>query len=262
MECYEKGILTKEDTGEVDFTFGNSDTIVDLVPKIAKRECIGNLLAEGSKRMAEKLGNDSIRFAMQVKGLELPAYDSRAAKITGLSFAVANRGGDHMTAFIEGPTFMSMPFMIVEDAEVGDILTENVEDTLVVKNFEDAFGVFDAIGGCKFMGMVLTTEDWASLISKLLGYKFTPDDFREVGERIYNIARIYNIREGATRADDTLPPRLLEDPLPEGPAKGQVVNLEPLLDAYYKYRGWDQEGIPTKEKLKELGLEWAIDIIH
>jgi aldehyde:ferredoxin oxidoreductase len=261
MECYEKGILSKEDAGGIDFSFGNSDSIIELVPKIAKREGVGDLLAEGSKRMAEKLGKNSIRFAMQVKGLELPAYDSRAAKITGLSFAVANRGGDHMTAFIEGPTFMSMPFMIVENAEVGDILKENVEDTEVVKNFEDAFGIFDAIGGCKFMGMVLTSEDWASLMSKLLGYDYTVEDFKKTGERIYNLARIYNIREGLTRADDTLPARLLEDPLPDGPAKGQVVNLDPLLDAYYAYRGWDKDGIPTLDKLKELGLEWAIDII-
>jgi aldehyde:ferredoxin oxidoreductase len=261
MECYEKGILSKEDAEGINFSFGNSDSIIELVPKISKREGIGDLLAEGSKRMAEKLGKNSIRFAMQVKGLELPAYDSRAAKITGLSFAVANRGGDHMTAFIEGPTFMSMPFMIVEDAEVGDVLKENVEDTKVVKNFEDAFGIFDAIGGCKFMGMVLTSEDWASLMSKLLGYDFTVEDFKKTGERIYNLARIYNIREGLTRADDTLPARLLEDPLPEGPAKGQVVNLEPLLDAYYNYRGWDKDGIPTQDKLKELGLEWAIDIM-
>ena len=261
MECYEKEILSKEDAGGIDFSFGNADSIIELVPKIAKREGVGDLLAEGSKRMAEKLGKNSIRFAMQVKGLELPAYDSRAAKITGLSFAVANRGGDHMTAFIEGPTFMSMPFMIVENAEVGDILKENVEDTEVVKNFEDAFGIFDAIGGCKFMGMVLTSEDWASLMSKLLGYDYTVEDFKKTGERIYNLARIYNIREGLTRADDTLPARLLEDPLPDGPAKGQVVNLDPLLDAYYAYRGWDKDGIPTEDKLKELGLEWAIDII-
>jgi aldehyde:ferredoxin oxidoreductase len=111
------------------------------------------------------------------------------------------------------------------------------------------------------MGMVLTSEDWASLMSKLLGYDYTVEDFKKTGERIYNLARIYNIREGLTRADDTLPARLLEDPLPDGPAKGQVVNLEPLLDAYYEYRGWDKDGIPTQDKLKELGLEWAIDII-
>lgn len=263
MECYEKGILTKEDTGGLEFNFGNTDLIVDLVSIISKREGIGDLLAEGTRNMAHKLGKDSIRFAMQVKGLELPAYDSRAAKITGLAYATANRGGCHITGYIEGPAFLGMPFMIVENASVGDTLMENPEDTKVVKDFEDAFGLFDSIGGCKFMGMVLSSEDWASLLSKLLGYEITKEDFAKIGERLYNLARIYNVREGITRADDTLPPRLLEDPLPEGPAKGMTVNLDPLLDAYYDYRGWDKEtGKPTKEKLKELGLEWAIKVIY
>ncbi|MFX0098641.1 MAG: aldehyde ferredoxin oxidoreductase C-terminal domain-containing protein, partial [Candidatus Hodarchaeota archaeon] len=261
LECYEKGILKDEDVDGMDFSWGNPQLVIDLVHKIGKREGIGDLLAEGTKRMAEKLGNGSERFAMHVKGLELPGYDSRAAKITGLAYAVANRGGDHITAYVEGPAFLAMPFMIVEDAEIGDPLQEIPKATLVVKNFEDAFGIFDAIGGCKFMGMVLTPEDWASLISNLLGYEYTADDFRKTGERIYNLERMYLLREGFTRADDTLPPRMLEEPLPEGPGKGQVVDLDKLLDAYYEFRGWDSEGIPTKEKLQELGLEWTIDLI-
>jgi aldehyde:ferredoxin oxidoreductase len=113
------------------------------------------------------------------------------------------------------------------------------------------------------MGMVLSSEDWASLIEKLMGYDFKVEDFAKTGERLYNLARVYNIREGVTRADDTLPARMLEEPMPEGPAKGETVNLDILLDAYYDYRGWDkQTGKPTKEKLKELGLEWAIKEIY
>jgi len=263
MECYEKGILTKEDTDGLEFKFGNADLVVNLISKISKREGIGDLLAEGSRNMANKLGKDSIKFAMQVKGLELPAYDSRAAKISGLAYATANRGGCHITGFIEGPAFLSMPFMIVEDAMVDDILNENPKDTKIVKEFEDAFGVFDSIGGCKFMGMVLSSEDWASLIEKLLGYKFTVKDFAKAGERLYNLARVYSVREGLSRNDDTLPARFLEEAMPEGPAKGQTVNLDPLLDAYYEYRGWDKEtGKPTQERLKELGLEWTIKEIY
>ncbi|MHA1614763.1 MAG: aldehyde ferredoxin oxidoreductase C-terminal domain-containing protein, partial [Candidatus Thorarchaeota archaeon] len=262
MECYEKGILKSDDVDGMDFSWGNAQLIVDLVHKIGKREGIGDLLAEGTMRMAEKLGQGSERFAMHVKGLELPGYDSRAAKVTGLAYAVANRGGDHITAYIEGPAFLNMPFMIVEDADIGDPLKEIPETSLVVKNFEDAFGIFDAIGGCKFMGMVLTAEDWAGLMSTLMGYDYTADDFRKTGERIYNLERAYIIREGFTRADDTLPPRLLEDPMPEGPAEGHVVNLEVLLDAYYEYRGWDENGRPTKEKLEELDLGWLIDTVH
>jgi aldehyde:ferredoxin oxidoreductase len=261
MECYQRGILTKENLDGFDFSWGNAQLIVDIVHKIGKREGIGDLLAEGTMRMAQRLGKGSERFAMNVKGLELPGYDSRAAKITGLAYATANRGGDHITAYIEGPAFLAMPFMIVENADVGDPLVEDPEVALVVKNFEDAFGIFDAIGGCKFMGMVLTAEDWAKLISTLMGYEFSADDFRRTGERIYNLERAYILREGFTRKDDTLPPRLLEDPLPEGPAKGHVVNLDILLDAYYKYRGWDDQGRPTIEKLRELDIEWVADLI-
>ncbi len=261
MECYQRGILKGDDVDGMDFSWGNAQLIVDIVHKIAKREGVGNLLAEGTMRMAEQLGNGSERFAMHVKGLELPGYDSRAAKITGLAYAVANRGGDHITAYIEGPAFLAMPFMIVEDADVGDPLKEIPEIALVVKNFEDAFGIFDAIGGCKFMGMVLTADDWAKLISTLMGYEFSAEDFRRTGERIYNLERAYILREGFTREDDTLPARLLEDPMPEGPAKGHVVNLEILLDAYYRYRGWDSQGRPTKDKLHELDLEWVTNSI-
>ena len=262
MECYEKGILTKEDTAGLEIKFGDADLLLDLVHKIGKREGVGDLLAEGTRNMANKLGKDSIKFAMQVKGLELPAYDSRGSKITGLAYATANRGGDHITAYIEGPALIDMPFIIVDDSDVGDPLQEIPEKSRVLKDFEDAFSIFDAIGGCKFMGAVLTTEDWASLIEKLVGYEFTPDDFRKTGERIYNLERVFNVREGITRADDTLPARLLEEPMPEGPAEGHVVNLDPILDSYYEFRGWDKNGKPTPEKLKELGLDWVINEIY
>ncbi|MFW9977093.1 MAG: aldehyde ferredoxin oxidoreductase C-terminal domain-containing protein [Candidatus Thorarchaeota archaeon] len=262
MECYQRGILKPEDVDGLDFSWGNAQLIVDIVEKIAKREGVGDFLAEGTMRMSQKLGQGSEHFAMHVKGLELPGYDSRAAKVTGLAYAVANRGGDHITAYIEGPAFLSMPFMIVEDADVGDPLKEIPETALIVKNFEDSLGNFDAIGGCKFMGMVLTADDWASLISSLMGIDMSADEFRRTGERIYNLERAYILREGFTRADDTLPPRLLEDPLPEGPAEGHVVDLDILLDAYYQYRGWDEYGRPTIEKLKELDLEWLVEVVH
>ncbi|MHA2352112.1 MAG: aldehyde ferredoxin oxidoreductase C-terminal domain-containing protein, partial [Candidatus Thorarchaeota archaeon] len=136
------------------------------------------------------------------------------------------------------------------------------EKSVILKDFEDAFQIFDAVGACKFMGIVMTADDWAVLLSKLMGIEYSAADFRRTGERIYNLEKVYNIREGATRADDTLPPRLLKDPLPEGPAKGLVVDLEPMLVSYYEFRGWDKDGKPTKEKLTELGLEWVIDQIY
>ena len=262
MECFEKGILTKENTGGIEFSFGDKDLMVDMIPRIALREGFGDTLAEGTMRMSQIFGKGSNHFAMHVKGLELPAYDSRAAKITGLAYATAIRGGDHITAWIEGPAFLSMPFMIVDDADVGDPQLELPEKSAILKDFEDAFQIFDAVGACKFMGIVMTAEDWAVLLSNLMGIEISAKEFRTTGERIFNLEKVYNIREGATKADDTLPPRLLKEPMPEGPAQGQVVDLEPILRSYYEFRGWDADGKPTKEKLSELGLEWAIDFIY
>ncbi|MFX0196365.1 MAG: aldehyde ferredoxin oxidoreductase family protein [Candidatus Hodarchaeota archaeon] len=260
MECFEKGILTKAETDGIAIRFGNPKVMVELVNKIAKREGIGDLLAEGTRIMSEKLGKESEKFAIHVKGLELAAYDPRAAKITGLSYVTANRGGCHMTAYVQGPTFLQMPFPIIKDSEIGDVLVENPEEAKIVKDLEDVFAVFDAVGICKFIGLVLPTDLWARMIETATGEKFDEDHFRKTGERIYNLQRIFNTREGLTRADDTLPHRLLKEPLPEGPAEGQVVNLEPLLDAYYGIRGWDKNtGHVTPEKIKELGLDFYLD---
>ena len=259
MECFERGILTKEDSDGLEIAFGDADTMIALVHKIAKREGIGNLLAEGTRHMAQRLGRGSERFAMNVKGLELPAYDSRGAKITGLAFATANRGGDHITAYVQAPTYLAAPFLVIEESEIQDPLKENPEEAKVVKELEDALTVFDAAGCCKFMGLALDADEWSAIVATLTGWDFGVEEFRKTGERIYNLERAFNIREGITRADDTLPKRLLEEPLPEGPAEGQVNNLDILLDPYYEFRGWDKAtGKPTPEKLRELGLEEVI----
>ena len=260
MECYEKGILTKAETDGLELSFGDADVVVELIHKISKREGIGDLLAEGTKRAAEKLGQGSDHFAMQVKGLELPAYDCRATKITGLGFVTANRGGDHITAYVQGPTFLEIPFLIVEESTIEDAMVENPAEARVVKDMEDALTVFDSIGCCKFMGMALMAEDVVPIIAGATGWDFDESEMRLAGERIFNLARAFNVREGCTRADDTLPKRLLEEPLSDGPAQGQVVDLDPLLDAYYEFRGWDKAtGRPTDVKLKELGLDGLID---
>ena len=134
---------------------------------------------------------------------------------------------------------------------------ENPAEAKIVKDLEDALTVFDSVGTCKFMGMALATEDWVDMIANCVGWKFDVADFRKAGERIYNLARAFNVREGLTRSDDMLPKRLLEEPLPEGAAEGQrVEKLDQSLDAYYEFRGWDKKtGKPTLEKLKELGLD-------
>ncbi len=251
LECYEKGIITKEMTGGLELEFGKEDQVIDLIKLIVKREGIGDLLAEGSRIAAEKLGKNSSHFAMNVKGMELPAYDPRAAKICGLAYVTANRGGDHITAFIEGPTFIDSPFLLVDDSKI--------EDPKVVVDLENALTAFDAIGACKFMGLLLPASDYVELINSALGWDMDVQEFRACGERIYNLVRVYNAKIGMDRSHDTLPPRLMKDPLPEGPAEGMVIDsdtLEMMKDAYYEFRGWDKgSGNPSKEKLAQLDLE-------
>jgi aldehyde:ferredoxin oxidoreductase len=263
MECCEKGILTKEDTDGLDVSFGNADVMIQLVHKIARREGFGDLLAEGTRRMAQKLDKGSEKFAMHVKGLELPAYDSRAVQITGLAYAVANRGGDHITAYIQGPTFLDIPFLVIPDSKINDPLVADPNEVHVLVNLENMLSALDTLGACKFMGLCVASEEWVQLVEHCLGRTFTYDDMMKLGETAVNLARVFNAREGITRADDTLPPRLLEEPLPEGPAAGKVnENLAAMLDMYYELRGWDKTtGKPTPEKLRELGLAEYIDDI-
>lgn len=263
MECYEKGILTKEGAGGLEIRFGDANLVVELVEKIAKREGIGDLLAEGTRRMSEKLGKGSEGFAMNVKGLELPAYDPRAAKICGLGYVTANRGGDHITGYVQGPTFFDTPFLLVEDSKIADVFVANPKEARVLVDMEDALTMFDAIGACKFMAILLKAEDYVDLITNATGWDLGVEDFRKSGERIYNLIRAFCVREGIRREADTLPKRLMEDPLPEGPAKGMVIDkdtLEMMKDAYYEFRGWDNKtGKPAPEKLRELELDDLIE---
>jgi aldehyde:ferredoxin oxidoreductase len=232
---------------------------VDLVGKIAARQGVGDLLAEGARIMSQRLGRGSERFAMHVKGLELPAYDPRAAKICGLGYVTANRGGDHITGYVELPTFADMPFLVVENSTIRDPFVADPQEAKVLVDLENALAVFDAVGGCKFMGMMLTAEDYVGLIASATGWPFGLQEFRTSGERIYNLQRALCVREGINRSTDLLPARLMEEPLPDGPAAGMVIErdtLEAMKDAYYRFRGWDPAtGMPTPQKLHELGLD-------
>jgi aldehyde:ferredoxin oxidoreductase len=262
MECYQKGILKDDQTGGIALEFGNPDLLVDLVEQIAKREGIGDLLAEGSRRMAEILGNDSEHFAMQVKGLELPAYDPRAAKITGLGYVTASRGGDHMNGYIQGPTFIDIPFLIVEDSTIRNPFVADPQDARVLIDMENALSVLDALGGCKFMGVLISADEIVELVQAATGWDFNLDEFRKCGDRLQTMARAFCAREGMRREHDILPARLMLDPLPDGPAQGMVLDrasLERMKDAYYELRGWDvATGIPTPTKLHELDLDYLI----
>jgi len=262
MECYQRGILKDDQTGGIALEFGNGDLVVDLVEWIGKREGIGNLLAEGTLRMAEKLGGGSEHFAMHVKGLELPAYDPRAAKITGLGYVTANRGGDHMNGYIQAPTFIDMPFLIVEDSTIHNPFVADPAEARVLIDMENALSVLDALGGCKFMGVLVSAAEIVDLVQTATGWDFDLDEFHQCGERLQTMARAYCNREGLRREQDTLPGRLMLDPLPDGPAQGMVLDrptLEKMKDAYYELRGWDiASGVPTPAKLHELDLDFLI----
>jgi aldehyde:ferredoxin oxidoreductase len=262
MECYQKGILNDEQTGGIALEFGDADLVVSLVEKIGKRVGIGDLLAEGSRRMAERLGRGSAHFAMHVKGLELPAYDPRAAKITGLGYVTANRGGDHMNGYIQAPTFIDMPFLIVDDSTIKDPFVANPKDARVLIDMENALSVLDALGGCKFMAVLVSPGEIIDLVQAATGWDFDLAEFRKCGDRLQTMARVYCVREGMRREHDILPERLMADPLPDGPAHGMVLELETLekmKDAYYQLRGWDvATGAPTPAKLHELDLDYLI----
>ncbi len=262
MECYQKGILNRDQTGGIALNFGDADLLVDLVERIGRREGIGDLLAEGTLRMSERLGGGSEHFAMHVKGLELPAYDPRAAKITGLGYVTANRGGDHMNGYIQGPTFIDIPFLIVDDSTIRNPLVADPQDARVLIDMENALSVLDALGGCKFMGVLISAGEIVELVQAATGWDFDLDEFRKCGDRLQTMARAYCVREGLRREQDILPERLMSDPLPDGPAQGMVLDrasLEKMKDAYYELRGWDvASGVPTRSKLQELDLDYLI----
>jgi aldehyde:ferredoxin oxidoreductase len=215
--------------------------------------------------MAQKLGQGSEHFAMHVKGLELPAYDPRAAKICGLGYVTANRGGDHITSYVEAPTFIDVPLLVIEESAINDPLVADPEEARVVVDMENALAALDAIGCCKFMGMGLTSQDMVDLIVAATGWDINLEEYLACGERSYNLARAFCIREGIDREADILPGRLMQDPLPSGPAEEMFIereSLEAMKDAYYQFRGWDPaNGFPTPGKLESLGLhDLVVDI--
>ena len=261
MELYEKGILSKEDTQGLELNFGNHEAMITIIIQMAYREGIGDLLADGVKIAAEKIGKGSEKYAMHVKGLELPAYDVRGAKAHGLGYATSYTGADHC----RGYAFQEI-FGIPVPREV-DRFTAEGKGELTKWNQDIRAATTDAPTMCAFlldMAVVgFATENTAALMEAVTGLKLTPEEVMQVGERINNLARAFNVREGFTRADDTLPERLLTEPLKAGASKGHFISKEELtqmLDEYYAARGWDvKTGVPAKEKLVELGLGYVVD---
>ena len=258
MDCHEKGILSHEELGGVDAHFGNGDAVVQLVEKIAKREGIGDLLADGAKAAAAKIGKNSAELAQQIKGLEVTGYDLRCLKTAALAAAVSFRGADHAR---------SGAYQLDMKGKVDRTKAEKGRGK-IVKDGEDMLAVIDSLIVCKNSKATFYKElqDLAKLYSAVTGLDVTAQELEAAGERIINLAKLINVREGLTRDDDTLPWKVLNQPVTEdGPAKGAVVTqdeLELMLDDYYQSRGWTVEGVPSAAKLQELGLAEFKNIVE
>ncbi len=238
MEMAEKGYVKHP------VRFGDAKGMLELVEQIGKREGIGNELAEGSFRFATKYGHPEC--SMSSKKQELPAYDPRGIQGYGLATATSVRGGDHVYGYMISPEILGAP------EKLDPYVTKGKPQW--VKIFQDLTAAIDASGMCLFTSFALGAEDYADLLTATTGMKIDPAGLLQAGERIWNLQKLYNIKRGFGRKDDTLPARLLTEPLKEGAPAGQVSRQGEMLDEYYTLRGWDKEGTPTPGKLRELGL--------
>jgi aldehyde:ferredoxin oxidoreductase len=279
MECHEHGLLSDAD---LSLQWGDADTVLGLIARIARRQGVGDLLAEGTRRAAQQLGGEASRYAMHVKGMELPRQEPRIAKGFGLGHATSNRGADHLYALptidLAGNLDAARHFFPAEIIPaLMDADNEAYKPDLVVLT-EHYCAVADALGICKFSTAetyATYPEDLAAGLSALWGREITAQELLTTGERIVNLERLYNVRLGLSRADDHLPARFTSEPLPirtfdrdaatgetrpspEPVHVGRLNDFEAMLDRYYRLRGWSQNGIPAPDTLRRLGLEpWA-----
>lgn len=253
-ELYEREILTPKDTGGLDLTWGNHQLMIDLIKKTAYRQGLGDLLAEGVRRAAQRLGKGADYYAMHIKGLEIPAYDPRGVKGQGLSYATSTMGANHNIGYSVQELFGSKfprPVDRYADGGQADVVMYN----------QDSCVAFETGVICLFTTQLVMVR--LPFFSKMMASARGMPEFGDqeymlkTGQRIYNLERAFNLREGIGREEDCFPLRLTTEPLKKaGPAEGQVLrNPEGMIDEYYKVRGWDRAGVPTLEKLKELGLE-------
>jgi len=263
MECYENGLISKEDTEGLDLSWGNADSLPILVERISKREGIGDILADGVLKAAKKIGKGAEKFAIHCKGLEGPAHDSRSGKALAVTYGTANRGMCHIhplegMAYDSGKLDFGMIPYGVPDPNRIDRWDEKGKGK-IVKILQDGLIMPDILGVCKFfMYAGLTLEQYAKLLSSFTGWNLKGKDLLRIGERTNNLQRLFNIREGFSKKDDFIPDRAKQRPLfgaYQDEDRCIVKDYEGMLDEYYKARGWNTEtGIPTKEKLLELEL--------
>lgn len=240
-EMVDKGIIPRS---VADLRWGDGAMLVDMVRKTAFREGFGDELAEGSYRLAEKYGYPE--YSMSVKKQELPAYDPRGQQGIGLNYATSNRGGCHVRGYMTSPEVLGIPLKVDPDDTEGK--------AALLKLFQDLTALCDSSGMCLFTTFAIGLPEIAAQVRTATGLEISDEEYLLAGERIWNLERLFNIKAGFSKKDDTLPPRLLNEPMKDGPHKGRVVQLDKMLPEYYSLRGWDEYGVPTEQKLQELGL--------
>ncbi|MCY4654109.1 MAG: aldehyde ferredoxin oxidoreductase family protein [Dehalococcoidia bacterium] len=250
MECFERGLLTLEDTCGLDLRFGNAEIILPCLESISnKNDKLGDLLADGSRIASHVIGRHSQDWAMHVKGLEMPGYEPRSLKTMALALAVSTRGACHNRSSAYEADFSNRVNRLESDSRRGRITADG----------EDFSAVLDSLIWCKFLRKAFDDfwEESATSLNLITGWDVTPDELRRAGERINNLKKLFNIREGWTREDDTLPARVLSEPLPDGVAAGVRLSpsdLDMMVAAYYQARGWNTDGSIPDQKLRELDL--------
>ncbi len=250
MELWEKGYLDQATRDQIrdelgtELRFGNGEAMLKCTEAISSGKGFGRMLGEGSLRLATRSGHPEL--SMSAKGLELAAYDPRGFKSMGLAYATSPRGACHLRAYFVGPEALATPYAVDRFATEG-------KAALVIL-YQDLSAVIDSMGLCMFTIFALNPEHYAALLSSVTGEPLDGRGLLKLGERIWNLERLFNMREGFTKADDALPPRFAQETLPRGHSKNQVVDLQPLLEEYYRLRQWDENGAPTEAKLAELGL--------
>ncbi|HBY57679.1 MAG TPA: hypothetical protein DEG96_07475 [Candidatus Atribacteria bacterium] len=274
MECHEKGFLSNK---EYNLKWGDKESIVGLIKKIAYRDGIGDILAEGALEASKKIYPDTFKFAMQVKGVEIPEQEPRTNRGLALGHATSNRGADHLygleTIDQTHNEEVAKKYFPGSGPEILDVFSQKYKPEML--KFTEAYSaISDALGICKFSTLenyVLGPDDIAKAINAFdNSFDLEEKDLLKIGERIVNLERVYNCRHGFDRKNDSLPERFLKEPATvykviDGMLTNQVwksnllVDLEEMLDGYYKVRGWDFRGIPTQKKLKELGLFQLIE---
>jgi aldehyde:ferredoxin oxidoreductase len=242
MELYEKGIIPQKDV-EIPLQFGDGEALVKMAEKAGKREGFGDKLALGSYRLSQ-LYNAS-EYSMTVKRQEFPAYDGRVAQGMALNYATSNRGACHVRGYMISPEILGIPMKMEPTSVEGKAQWTKI--------FQDLTAVVDSVGMCLFLTFAIGAEEISEFFNAATGKRTTADELMRTGERIWNLERLFNLKAGIDPSQDTLPRRLLEEPVANGPNKGSLAKLSILLPEYYKERGWEN-GIPTEEKLKELGL--------